>query len=185
METLSTLMQNVDGNFPVLFLVSGQGFAYKRKQKFKHDYNKLLHKERKNKNKPESKNLYKEEKYPEHLRHLYKAEAEKLKNETWMHRVNRSKQRMRVHEKAEEEGENADVHVDEDAAECQMDSADLETTGGSELTDLVAENQEPATATQKEWWGDYFEINKAFVFDDGGGWYWGTIASFSSLLVFQ
>lgn len=146
-------MQNVDGNFPVLFLFSGQGFAYKRKQKFKHDYNKLLHKERKNKNKTESKNLYSEEKYPEHLRHLYLAEAEKLKNESWMHRVNRSKQRMRVHEKAEEKGENADAHVDEDAAECQRDSAEPETTGGTEPTDLVTGNQGPAAATQREWWG--------------------------------
>lgn len=150
-------MHNVDGKFPVLFLVSGQGFAYKRKQKFKHEYNKLLHKERKNKNKPESKNLYSDEKYPEHLRHLYMAEAEKLKNETWTHRVNRSKQRMRVHEKAEEKGENADAHVDEDAAECQKDSAEPDTTGGSELTGLVAGNQE--AAAQREWWGDYFEIN--------------------------
>lgn len=129
-------------------MISGQGFAYRRKQKFKHDYNKLLHKERKKKNQPESKNLYTEERYPEHLRHLYVAEAEKLRNEAWTHRLNRSKQRMRVHERSEEEGENAD----EDAAACQRDSADAEASGGSELADSVAGNQEPAATAQKERW---------------------------------
>ncbi|CAG01908.1 unnamed protein product, partial [Tetraodon nigroviridis] len=128
-------------------LKEGQGFAFKRKQKIKHDYNKLLHKERKKKNQPESKNLYTEERYPEHLRHLYVAEAEKLKDEAWTHRLNRSKQRMRAHEGAEDEGENADEDA---AAVCQRDSADAEASGGSELADSVAGNQEPAAASLKE-----------------------------------
>eukprot|EP00066_Takifugu_rubripes_P007403 XP_003972910.2 PREDICTED: thyroid transcription factor 1-associated protein 26 [Takifugu rubripes] len=131
-------------------LKEGQGFAFKRKQKFKHDYKKLLHKERKNKNKPESKTLYTQDKYPEHLKHLYMAEAEKLKNEVWMHRVNRSKERMRVHEKEEEKGENADADVDEGAPGCQRDSAQPETSGGAEQTDSVPGNQQPAAATQRE-----------------------------------
>lgn len=153
-------------------MISGQGFAFRRKQKFKHDYNKLLHKERKKKNQPESKNLYTEERYPEHLRHLYVAEAEKLKNEAWTHRLNRSKQRMRVHERAEEEGENAAEDAAEDAAAaCQRDSADAEFSGGSELADSVAGNQEPAAATQKERWVDDVDLiinNNAFVVDDRG-----------------
>lgn len=129
-------------------VISGQGFAFKRKQKFKHDYNKLLRKERKKTNQPESKNLYAEERYPEHLRHLYVAEAEKLENEAWTHRLNRSKQRMRVHEEAEEKAGKAD----EDAAACKRDSADAEASGGSNLEDSVAENQQPAAADQKERW---------------------------------
>lgn len=130
-------------------MILGQGFAFRRKQKFKHDYNKLLHKERKKKNKSESKHLYMEERYPEHLRHLYLAEAEKLKNEAWTHRLNRSKQRMRQHETAEEKKEGEDA--DEDAAVAgQSDSADPAPSEGSELTDSVAGNQEPAAAAQKE-----------------------------------
>lgn len=132
-------------------MTSGQGFAFKRKQKFKHDYNKLLHKERKKKKQPESKNLYREETYPEHLKHLYVAEAEKLKNEAWTHRLNRSKQRMRVHERAQEEGENADEDA---AAACQRDSADAEASEGSELADSVAGNQEPAAAAREERWAN-------------------------------
>ncbi|KAJ4924685.1 hypothetical protein JOQ06_003637 [Pogonophryne albipinna] len=69
----------------------GQGFALKRKEKVKHEYNKLLRKEKRRT--PASKALYKEE-YPEHLRHLYVAEAEKLRNEAWTHRLNRTKQRL-------------------------------------------------------------------------------------------
>ncbi|XP_034434998.1 thyroid transcription factor 1-associated protein 26 homolog [Hippoglossus hippoglossus] len=68
----------------------GQGFAFKRKEKVRHEYNKLLRKEKRRN--PESKQLYQEE-YPEHLRHLYQAEAQKLKQEAWTNRVNRSKLR--------------------------------------------------------------------------------------------
>lgn len=132
-------------------MILGQGFAFRRKQKFKHDYNKLLHKERKNKNKSESKHLYTEERYPEHLRHLYVAEAEKLKNEAWTHRLNRSKQRMRQQETAEGEEKHEVEDADEDAAVAgQSDSADPAASGGSELTDSIAGNQEPAAAAQKE-----------------------------------
>lgn len=121
---------------------SGQGFAFNRKQKFRHEYNKLLRKERKNK--VESKQLYKEE-YPEHLRHLYIAEAEKLSKEAWTNRINRSKQRLKLHEKVEERGEN----VDADAAR-QNEAADSEVSGGSQLTDSAQGNEEPAASPEKE-----------------------------------
>ncbi|XP_044199189.1 thyroid transcription factor 1-associated protein 26 homolog [Thunnus albacares] len=122
----------------------GQGFAFKRKQRVKHEYNKLLRKERK-KN-PESMSLYKEE-YPEHLKHLYMAEAEKLKNEAWTNRMNRSKLRMKGQEKGEEIPES-------DAPAQQTEAAadpETEVTGGSELTDAVSGNPEPTTtAAEKE-----------------------------------
>lgn len=119
-------------------LPSGQGFALKRKEKVRHEYNKLLRKERR-KN-PESKALYKEE-YPEHLKHLYMAEAEKLRNEAWTNRMNRSKLRMKGQEEGEETGEN-DEAADPDP--------DPEVTGGSELTDSVSGNPEPTAASEKE-----------------------------------
>uniref|UniRef100_UPI0037E8D67F thyroid transcription factor 1-associated protein 26 homolog n=1 Tax=Semicossyphus pulcher TaxID=241346 RepID=UPI0037E8D67F len=120
----------------------GQGFALKRKQKVQHEYNKLLRKE-KRKN-PESKSLYKDE-YPEHLRHLYMAEAEKLKNEAWTNRMNRSKLRMKGKETREETGEH-------DAAAHQSEAADPdpEAAGGSELTDSVTGNPEETATQEKE-----------------------------------
>ncbi|XP_042367324.1 thyroid transcription factor 1-associated protein 26 homolog [Plectropomus leopardus] len=120
----------------------GQGFALKRKQKVKHEYNKLLRREKKKKKNPEFNELYKED-YPEHLRHLYMAEAEKLKNEAWTNRLNRSKLRMKGQEKGEETGEN-------DAAAQQSEAAepDPEVTGGSEQTDSV--NPEPTAASEKD-----------------------------------
>jgi len=57
---------------------SGQGFAFKRKEKVRHEYNKLLRKERK---KNQASKVQSEEKYPEHLRHLYLAEKERLDEE--------------------------------------------------------------------------------------------------------
>ncbi|XP_071761740.2 thyroid transcription factor 1-associated protein 26 homolog [Centroberyx gerrardi] len=121
----------------------GQGFAFKRKQKVQHEYNKLLRKE-KRKN-PESKTLYKEE-YPEHLRHLYVAEAAKLKNEAWMNRVNRSKRRMRGHEEEKaEDGAGGDAAADQAAA---ADPA--AETGGAEQEGSASGNPEPTGAKEAE-----------------------------------
>uniref|UniRef100_A0A672NUJ1 Coiled-coil domain containing 59 n=1 Tax=Sinocyclocheilus grahami TaxID=75366 RepID=A0A672NUJ1_SINGR len=57
---------------------NGQGFAFKRMEKIKHEYNKLLRKERK---KMQPSLIQLEEEYPEHLRHLYLAERERLDEE--------------------------------------------------------------------------------------------------------
>ncbi|KAF3859218.1 hypothetical protein F7725_021617 [Dissostichus mawsoni] len=97
----------------------GQGFALKRKEKVKHEYNKLLRKEKRRT--PASKALYKEE-YPEHLRHLYVAEAEKLRNEAWTHRLNRTKQRLRKEETAED-----DAPAEAEAAEPVPEDAEFLT----------------------------------------------------------
>uniref|UniRef100_A0A673KL78 Thyroid transcription factor 1-associated protein 26 homolog n=1 Tax=Sinocyclocheilus rhinocerous TaxID=307959 RepID=A0A673KL78_9TELE len=59
-------------------LKEGQGFAFKRKEKIKHEYNKLLRKERK---KMQPSPIQLEEEYAEHLRHLYLAEKERLDEE--------------------------------------------------------------------------------------------------------
>ncbi|CAM9215646.1 unnamed protein product [Lampetra planeri] len=121
----------------------GQGFALKRKEKIKHEYNKLLRKERKKTT--GSTSLYKDE-YPEHLRHLYMAEAEKLKNEEWTNRVNRSKMRIKNQETVEEPAESdAQEQLTTEAA-----GLDPETAGTAELTDSVSEKPESTTATAKE-----------------------------------
>lgn len=121
----------------------GQGFAIKRKQKVKHEYNKLLRRERK-KN-PESKAMYKEE-YPEHLRHLYMAEAEKLKNEAWTNRLNRSKLRIKGQEK---DGETAE-HDAAAAHQSEAADPDPEVTGGSVQTDSATGKPEPAAVSEKD-----------------------------------
>ncbi|XP_007901971.1 thyroid transcription factor 1-associated protein 26 homolog [Callorhinchus milii] len=60
-------------------LREGQGFAFQRKQKIKHDYNKLLRKERKAH--PPREVDYTES-YPDHLRHLYLAEEKMLRKQS-------------------------------------------------------------------------------------------------------
>nr|XP_040029091.1 thyroid transcription factor 1-associated protein 26 homolog [Gasterosteus aculeatus aculeatus] len=126
----------------------GQGFALKRKEKVKHEYNKLLRKERK-KN-PESKALYKEE-YPEHLKHLYMAEAQKLKNEAWTHRLNRTKLRIKEPHVDEESGESTNGDGDDDDdADAAPTEPNPEATDGSELTDAGTGNPESGDAAEKE-----------------------------------
>ncbi|KAK5848879.1 hypothetical protein PBY51_008566 [Eleginops maclovinus] len=125
----------------------GQGFALKRKEKVKHEYNKLLRKERKMI--PASNALYKEE-YPEHLRHLYMAEAEKLRDEAWTNRLNRTKLRLKGQDKREVTGGNDDE--DDDAAAAKAEAADpvTEATGGSEQTDSGPGNSEPTASPEKD-----------------------------------
>lgn len=90
--------------------------------------------------------LYKEE-YPEHLKHLYVAEAEKLRNEARTNRVNRMKMRMNGSETGKEL--NAEDAVDADAAD-QSAAAGPEVGGGSEPTDSLPGNSEPAAAPESE-----------------------------------
>lgn len=139
------LNKNVHLIFHGLPLSSGQGFAFSRKQKLKHEYNKLLRREKKNK--PECKQLYGEERYPEHLRHLYLAEAEKIRNEAWTNRLNRSKQRMKTQEKGEErcddKNDKDDGDDDDDDDARQSEAADVSEPTGSG-------NVEPAAAPHKE-----------------------------------
>ncbi|XP_029017129.1 thyroid transcription factor 1-associated protein 26 homolog [Betta splendens] len=126
----------------------GQGFAFRRKQKVKHDYNKLLRKERKKQ--PETKPLYQEE-YPEHLKHLYVSEAKQLKQLDWTNTVNRRKARMKdmkgdTTAEAESAPEPAETTVKEPEVEVK---AEAEAGVGSELTS-VTEIPEPTPVPEKE-----------------------------------
>ncbi|KAK9975799.1 hypothetical protein ABG768_021032 [Culter alburnus] len=76
-------------------LKEGQGFAFKRKEKVRHEYNKLLRKERKKKH---ASTVRLEEKYPEHLRHLYLAERKRLDEEEQEKKIKRCKGRARDEE---------------------------------------------------------------------------------------
>ncbi|XP_077450051.1 thyroid transcription factor 1-associated protein 26 homolog [Stigmatopora argus] len=79
----------------------GQGFAFKRKEKVRHEYNKIVRKEEKNINKQTSLSSLYHDEYPDHLKHLYVAEAEKQKKEMWTSRLNRAKMRMKKHDQEE------------------------------------------------------------------------------------
>lgn len=118
------------------FLSSGQGFAFYRKEKVKHEYNRLLRKEKRKS--PVSGSLYKEE-YPEHLKHLYMAEAEKLRNEAWSHRMNRMKSRM----KGQEEDTDGKPETDATCTEVPVPSV-------SETTESLPGDSEPAAIPGKE-----------------------------------
>ncbi|XP_074554057.1 thyroid transcription factor 1-associated protein 26 homolog [Halichoeres trimaculatus] len=120
----------------------GQGFAFQRKQKMKYEYNKLLRKEKK-KN-PGSQSMY-EEKYPENLKHLYMAEAQKLKSEAWANRLNRSKVRMKGKEVGEQRDEENTA-----APFCEAADADTEITGESEPTCSTTEDSKGPGAPEQE-----------------------------------
>lgn len=130
---------------PLSFLSSGQGFAFYRKEKVKHEYNRLLRKERKKA--PVSESLYKEE-YPEHLKHLYVAEAEKLRNEAWTNRMNRMKSRM----KGQDKETDLKPESDETGADApgQGVAAVPKASGTSEPTDSLPGDGEPAATPGKE-----------------------------------
>ncbi|XP_018602766.1 thyroid transcription factor 1-associated protein 26 homolog isoform X2 [Scleropages formosus] len=80
----------------------GQGFALNRRQKVHYEYKKLL---RKGDLRAQSKVRFEEE-YPEHLKHLYAAEAEKLSREEESKRRNRSKRLAAASEEGHPEAES-------------------------------------------------------------------------------
>ncbi|XP_036419726.1 thyroid transcription factor 1-associated protein 26 homolog isoform X1 [Colossoma macropomum] len=95
----------------------GQGFAFERKQKIQHEYNKLLRKERRRRqdSKPQTTD------YPEHLKHLYMAEQERLDKEEQMQMNRRRK------------GRAADAEDDEgeDIAQTSIHSSSVTGNAGS------------------------------------------------------
>ncbi|XP_077356872.1 thyroid transcription factor 1-associated protein 26 homolog [Festucalex cinctus] len=114
----------------------GQGFAFERKEKVKHDYNKFLRKEEKTKtNRQKSSSSLYHDQYPEHLKHLYMAEAEKLKNEAWTNRVNRLKLRMkgRSQEKPKEDRMEEKVGYDPEGT----DAPEAENTESTSVAESL------------------------------------------------
>lgn len=82
----------------------GKGFAFQRKQKVQQEYKKLLRKEkcRMKDSKPKL-----EDEYPEHLRHLYMAEQQKMNEEEQLNKDRRRKGRSGDVGGEEEEEESA------------------------------------------------------------------------------
>ncbi|XP_051745867.1 thyroid transcription factor 1-associated protein 26 homolog [Ctenopharyngodon idella] len=102
-------------------LKEGQGFAFKRKEKVRHEYNKLLRKERKKK---QASKVQLEEKYPEHLKHLYLAERKRLDEEEQEKKIKRFKGR----ELDEETEEDDELNIVSDSSEKSILNATTDQT---------------------------------------------------------
>lgn len=119
----------------------GQGFAFQLKHKVQHEYNKLLTKERRSKNRPKAKTpRYAEEEYPEHLRHLYVAESARLKEEELANTSKRSLARLAGRVK-KAEPEDAD-QVDD--AEAKQAAPSTEPAAAAVVTVVVTDQAEDA-----------------------------------------
>lgn len=130
----------VNQSYLFLSFFLGQGFAFYRKEKVRHEYNRLLRREKRKA--PVSESMYKEE-YPEHLKHLYVAEAEKLKTEAWTHRMNRMKSRMK--------GQDKEADVKPEGDETGADAPDQSVAAAApEPTDPLLGDGEPAATSGKE-----------------------------------
>ena len=130
--------------FSVLLCDSGQGFAFRIKQKVQHEYNKLLTKERRKKlqAKPQQK-----EEYPEHLRHLYQAESARLKSQELTNRSKRSLSRMGVQSETHE----ADGPVVKEADPQQAASMEPPAVSGAvtdQAGDPAVKPEAPAAAEE-------------------------------------
>ncbi|XP_062373739.1 thyroid transcription factor 1-associated protein 26 homolog [Sardina pilchardus] len=121
-------------------LNEGLGFAFKRREKVKHEYNKLRRKQRKNKE--VEKNVT--DKYPEHLQHLYLAEEERQRHEELKRRHGRTERTTASMGKEEEE----------DRHEFCPDNAITITAADqpvcSEQTKTVSKQSPPASTPQSD-----------------------------------
>ncbi|KAK3517771.1 hypothetical protein QTP70_018332 [Hemibagrus guttatus] len=110
-------------------LQEGKGFAFQRKQKVQQEYKKLLRKEkwRMKDSKPKL-----EDEYPEHLRHLYMAEQQKMKEEEQLNKDRRRK------------GRSADVGEEEESAFSSSVARTSET--GSPEKSAASLNDGPQTS---------------------------------------
>ncbi|KAG9280270.1 thyroid transcription factor 1-associated protein 26 homolog [Astyanax mexicanus] len=110
----------------------GQGFAFNRKQKTQRQYNKLLRKEkwRMKDFKPQL-----TDNYPEHLKHLYMAEQERMEEEEQVNRNRRRKVKA--------------ANTDEDEEE-DMTQASVQSPDSVEKSASADSSNEPPQSSQSE-----------------------------------
>ncbi|XP_073725228.1 thyroid transcription factor 1-associated protein 26 homolog [Misgurnus anguillicaudatus] len=136
----------------------GLGFAFKRKEKIKHEYNKLLRKERR---KPQKSTVQLEEEYPDHLKHLYLAEKERLdKEEEEIKKKKRGKGRD-VDDEEEEQtmilGSSSEKHVSKTTPDISADhltnssnvAENTKQTESSHKTPFIQRKQNKVSSYQK------------------------------------
>ncbi|XP_072530054.1 thyroid transcription factor 1-associated protein 26 homolog isoform X2 [Salminus brasiliensis] len=126
----------------------GQGFAFNRKQKAQRQYSKLLRKERwrMQNSKPQLK-----DNYPEHLKHLYMAEQERLDEEEQVKRHHRKKRRAADAE--EDKGEDMEAaSVNSSSVTGTADSA--EQSAASVLSNELPQRSQSESShkgSQRQW----------------------------------
>ncbi|KAM6984753.1 thyroid transcription factor 1-associated protein 26 homolog [Aplochiton taeniatus] len=125
----------------------GQGFAFKRKQKVQHEYNKLLRKERRKNQEAKTLALYKDE-YPEHLRHLYMAEAEKLRNESQINRIKRTHFRMHGNVRLEDAGAEDIVENPPLSDQAASSEPEVNVAVSKEQTEAASASTEPTVVKE-------------------------------------
>ncbi|XP_072530053.1 thyroid transcription factor 1-associated protein 26 homolog isoform X1 [Salminus brasiliensis] len=121
----------------------GQGFAFNRKQKAQRQYSKLLRKERwrMQNSKPQLK-----DNYPEHLKHLYMAEQERLDEEEQVKRHHRKKRRAADAE--EDKGEDMEAaSVNSSSVTGTADSA--EQSAASVLSNELPQRSQSESSSHK------------------------------------
>ncbi|XP_055972361.1 thyroid transcription factor 1-associated protein 26 [Sorex fumeus] len=89
----------------------GQGFAFRRKLKIQKNYRKLIRKEKKAQTSQESQFT---DRYPDHLKHLYLAEEERLRKERRLRKVGQSSSQEQASQVLPEEECNSDQALSEE-----------------------------------------------------------------------
>ncbi|XP_058273661.1 thyroid transcription factor 1-associated protein 26 homolog isoform X4 [Hemibagrus wyckioides] len=125
-------------------LQEGKGFAFQRKQKVQQEYKKLLRKEkwRMKDSKPKL-----EDEYPEHLRHLYMAERQKMNEEEQLNKDRRRK------------GRSGDVGEEEEQSTFASSVARTSETGSPEKS-AASLNEGPQTSQFESSGQDQFKKKK-------------------------
>ncbi|KAL6460199.1 hypothetical protein MHYP_G00319580 [Metynnis hypsauchen] len=113
----------------------GQGFAFKRKQKIQHEYNKLLRKERRIREDGKAQATD----FPEHLKHLYMAEQERLDKEEQIKLNRRRKGRAADAEK--DEGEDA-AHTSIHSSSVTGNAGSLENSAATASSDELPQSSQ-------------------------------------------
>lgn len=128
-------------NVILLFSV-GLGFAFKRKEKVKHEYNKLRRKQRQSK----MEKTFLTDKYPKHLEHLYLAEEQRQRNEELKKKAKHDQTERRLTPMGEEE--EMDGHEFSPGND-RINTA-AEQSGCSEQTNPLGAQSPPALAPQPD-----------------------------------
>ncbi|XP_019510702.1 PREDICTED: thyroid transcription factor 1-associated protein 26 [Hipposideros armiger] len=134
-------------NLPQAFVGSvreGQGFAFRRKLKIQQNYRKLLWREKKAQSSQESQFR---DRYPDHLKHLYLAEEERLRKQ--LRKVNQPVSEEQANQDLPEEECNSDQALSEE--HCSIDQSQPEQQWKEERVNSITlpKKNKKKTSNQK------------------------------------
>lgn len=123
-----------------VFCYVGLGFAFKRKEKVKHEYNKLRRKQHQRK----TDQTFLTDRYPQHLEHLYLAEEQRQREEEL------KKKHDRTEKRSTSTGDVEDMDRHELCPGNDRISAVADQSGCSEQTDTLGTQSLPASTLQPD-----------------------------------